>query len=148
MTDPLDMKQTVDAVRRALQVDVCSLYRAHARPGELEIVATSGLNQSVIGQRLGYHQGLTGKVARTGQPVVARVIQEHADYYHVAGSGEERFQSYLGIPLVEGDTLHGVLVIQTEQTRTFFHRHIQEVHSAGRQLLDDLIALAGESAPT
>ncbi|HAB04188.1 MAG TPA: phosphoenolpyruvate--protein phosphotransferase, partial [Alcanivorax sp.] len=92
-------------------------------------------------KQLGYAQGLTGKVARTRLPVVARVIQDHADYFHVAGSGEERFKSYLGIPLEHDGELHGVLVVQTEQTKTFFHRHIQEVHRAGRDLMASLMVL-------
>ena len=138
-SDP--MNERVDAVRRKLDVDVCSLYLAHPDRHTLEIVATSGLHRSVIGKQLGYAQGLTGKVARTRRPVVARVIQDHADYFHVAGSGEERFKSYLGIPLEHDDALHGVLVVQTEQTRTFFHRHIQEVHSAGRDLMASLMVL-------
>ena len=135
------MNERVDAVRRKLEVDVCSLYLAHPDRQTLEIVATSGLHQSVIGKQLGYAQGLTGKVARTRLPVVARVIQDHADYFHVEGSGEERFKSYLGIPLEHDGELHGVLVVQTEQTKTFFHRHIQEVHSAGRDLMAGLVAL-------
>ncbi|MFP1680608.1 GAF domain-containing protein [Alloalcanivorax sp. C16-2] len=136
------MNDRVDAVRRKLDVDVCSLYLARPDQQTLEIVATSGLNQSVIGKQLGYAQGLTGKVARTRQPVVARVIQDHADYFHVEGSGEERFKSYLGIPLEHGDQLRGVLVVQTECTKTFFRRDIQEVHSAGRDVLDGLTELA------
>ncbi|HAJ42157.1 MAG TPA: hypothetical protein DCM00_05795 [Alcanivorax sp.] len=77
--------------------------------------------------------------------MVARVIQDHADYFHVAGSGEERFKSYLGIPLEHDGELHGVLVVQTEQTKTFFHRHVQEVHSAGRDLMASLMALTSVS---
>ena len=34
-----------------------------------------------------------------------------------------------------------MLVVQTEQTKTFFHRHIQEVHRAGRDLMAGLMAL-------
>ncbi len=142
MTSDLNpMNERVDAVRRKLEVDVCSLYLAHPDRQTLEIVATSGLHRSAIGKQLSYAQGLTGKVARTRLPVVARVIQDHADYFHVEGSGEERFKSYLGIPLEHDGELHGVLVVQTEQTRTFFHRHIQEVHSAGRDLTAGLTAL-------
>lgn len=136
------MNDRVDVVRRKLDVDVCSLYLARPDQQTLEIVATSGLNQSVIGKQLGYAQGLTGKVARTRQPVVARSLQDHADYFHVEGSGEERFKSYLGIPLEHGDQLRGVLVVQTERTKTFFRRDIQEVHSAGRDVLEGLVNLA------
>ena len=73
-SDP--MNERVDDVRRKLDVDVCSLYLAHPDRQTLEIVATSGLHRSAIGKQLSYAQGLTGKVARTRLPVVARVIQD------------------------------------------------------------------------
>ncbi|QJX03323.1 GAF domain-containing protein [Alcanivorax sp. IO_7] len=135
------MNDRVDAVRRKLDVDVCSLYLARPDQQTLEIVATSGLNQSVIGKQLGYAQGLTGKVARTRQPVVARVIQDHADYFHVEGSGEERFKSYLGIPWSTA-TNCGRAGGADRAHQDFFRRDIQEVHSAGRDVLEGLTELA------
>lgn len=136
MSDPLYLR--VDAVRTRLEVDVCSLYLAHRNRKLLEIAATSGLNQSAVGARLPYGQGLTGKVASTGAPVAARDIQSHRDHFHVEGSGEEKYTSYLGIPLLEEGRLLGVLVIQTEQARTFFYRDIKELYNAARDLIESL----------
>lgn len=132
------LSRRVDDVRSRLKVNVCTLYRAHPEDDSLEIVATSGLNQDAVGARLSCQQGLTGKVARTRKPVAARDIQNHADYFHVEGSDEERFKSYLGIPLERDGELLGVLVIQTEQTKTFFLREIKELHSAGRDVMAGL----------
>ena len=70
--------------------------------------------------------------------MVAREIRNHADYYHIPGSDEEHFQSYLGIPLEYDSILYGVLVVQTEAKKTFFLKDIRELHSAGRDLLDAL----------
>lgn len=130
--------QRVDQVRSRLEVDVCSLYLAHPGKPVLEIVATSGLSERAVSAKLSFDQGLTGKVARTRKPVAARDIQNHADYFHVEDSNEERFKSYLGIPLERDSELVGVLVIQTEQTRTFFLRHVKELHSAARDLMAGL----------
>ena len=132
------MHARVDSVRSRLNVQVCSLYQADVVSQTLQIVATSGLNQSVLGASLAFSQGLTGKVARSRAPVVARDIQAHEDYFHIAGSDEERFQSYLGIPLEYDSVLYGVLVVQTEAKKTFFLKDIRELHSAGRDLLDAL----------
>ncbi len=137
--DPDPAYLRVDAVRSTLHVDVCTLYLARAREQELELHVTSGLNQKVVGSRIPFDQGLTGKVASRQSPVAARDIQSHRDHYHVEGSGEERFQSYLGIPLLQRDTLLGVLVIQTEQTKTFFQRDIRELYDAARDLIDHLV---------
>ena len=132
------MQARVDAVKNRLNVQVCSLYQADIVNETLEIVATSGLNQKALGAVLSWRQGLTGKVARSRSPVVAREIRNHADYYHIPGSDEEHFQSYLGIPLEYDSILYGVLVVQTEAKKTFVLKDIRELHSAGRDLLDAL----------
>lgn len=101
-------------------------------------MATSGLNRNALGATLSFRQGLTGKVARSRSPVVARDIKAHAEYHYVPGSDEERFQSYLGIPLEQAGRLYGVLVVQTEAKKTFFLKDIRELHCAGKDLLDAL----------
>lgn len=132
------MQARVDAVKNRLDVQVCSLYQADEIHESLEIVATSGLNRNALGATLSFQQGLTGKVARSRSPVVARDIKAHAEYHYVPGSDEERFQSYLGIPLEQAGRLYGVLVVQTEAKKTFFLKDIRELHSAGKDLLDAL----------
>ena len=69
----------VDAVKSRLDVQVCSLYQADEIRESLEIMATSGLNCDVLGATLSFRQGLTGKVARSRSPVVARDIKAHPD---------------------------------------------------------------------
>lgn len=140
----VSMHQKVTRLRAQLLVDVCTLYRASAEARVLEIAATSGLNASAVGSRLSFDQGLTGKVARTERPVAARDIQSHPEYYHVDGSGEEVFTSYLGIPLIHLGDLYGILVVQTRETKTFFHKEISELYSVGRELLDALLTLRAE----
>lgn len=135
---PTSMQQRVDQLKQALGVQVCSLYCAFPDEQQLEIIATSGLNQRAVGTRLTFQQGLTGRVARSGNPVAARDIQTHADYFHIAGSDEENFKSYLGIPLKHNGCLYGVLVIQTVEKRTFFQKDIHELYCAGQDLLVQL----------
>lgn len=138
------MQARLSRVTDILKVDVCTLYRAHPKDDELEILASCGLEQGAIGSRLRQDQGLTGKVARTGKPVAARNIQDHPDHFHVEGSGEERFRSYLGIPLEHDGVLRGVLVIQTTFAKTFFRKDIGELHAAGRDLLDEVAGVCTE----
>jgi phosphotransferase system enzyme I (PtsP) len=131
------IQQRVTLVKTVLSVDVCSFYLADTQRQCVKMLASCGLEKA-IGTTLGYHQGLTGKVARTARPVAARDIQTHTEYFHIDGSGEERYTSYLGIPLERCGELLGVLVIQTVDSRTFFHRDIRELFSAGRDLMDCL----------
>ena len=136
MNEPeLLIQQRVSRVKTVLGVDVCSFYLADAKEQRLQMLASCGLEKAV-GTQLGYDQGLTGKVARTAKPVAARDIQTHAEYFHVDGSGEERYTSYLGITLERRGELIGVLVIQTVDSRTFFHRDVRELFDAARDLMD------------
>ena len=128
------IQQRVALVKTVLGVDVCSIYLADPQQQCVKMLASCGLEKAV-GTQLSYHQGLTGKVARTAKPVAARDIQTHAEYFHIDGSGEERYTSYLGIPLERHGELLGVLVIQTVDSRTFFHRDIRELPHCGASVV-------------
>lgn len=119
-----------------LDVDVCSLYTFQADVDQIELVASSGLNQSVIGTRMTTKQGLTGVVARTRRSLSVKNPSTHPNYHHVQGSGEEKYQSYLGIPLIKDMRLFGVLVVQTIRPKLFFMNEIKKLHAAGHRVLD------------
>ncbi|MFN3714122.1 MAG: GAF domain-containing protein [Alcanivoracaceae bacterium] len=131
------MHQRVCQVKDTLAVDVCSLYRADPALETVTMLASCGLEKA-IGSCFSYQQGLTGKVARTRRPVAARDIQTHAEYFHIDDSGEERYTSYLGIPLERRGELVGVLVVQTINSKTFFHKDIRELYSAAQDLMNTL----------
>jgi L-methionine (R)-S-oxide reductase len=135
---PQSLQAHVSGLRTELEVDVCTLYLAYPSESVLEIAATDGLSQSALGAQLRYEEGLTGKVARSEKPVAARDIQAHPEYFHIEGSDEEQYKSYLGIPLHQNGALVGVLVVQTREMKTFFARDIKALHTVGRELLEEL----------
>jgi phosphotransferase system enzyme I (PtsP) len=126
----------VKALGDELAVDVCSLYTLNPDGDQLELVATRGLSQSVIGARMSIKQGLTGVVARTRRTLSVKNPSTHPDYFHIHGSGEEKYQSYLGIPLIKDKRLFGVLVVQTVQSKLFFMNEVSMLHKAGYRVLD------------
>ena len=136
----LDIQKHILNLQQTLDVDVCSLYEADNARQLLSLKASSGLAASSVGDKLRFSQGLTGRVARQRKPLAAKNPHQHADYYYLAGSGEEQFQSYLGIPLLHGDQLFGVLVIQTKQSKMFFHSEISRLYQVGRELMEDILA--------
>jgi signal transduction protein with GAF and PtsI domain len=125
-----------------LAVDVCSLYTLNPNGDQLELVATSGLSQSVIGARMSIKQGLTGVVARSRRTLSVKNPETHPNYHHIQGSGEERYQSYLGIPLIKDMRLFGVLVVQTIRPKLFFMNEIRTLHQAGHRVLDAITETA------
>jgi L-methionine (R)-S-oxide reductase len=119
-----------------LNVDVCSLYTLKPGGAQLELVATNGLSQSVIGACMSIKQGLTGTVARTRRSLSVKNPSIHPDYFHIQGSGEEKYQSYLGIPLIKDEILFGVLVVQTVRAKLFFMSEIKVLIKAGSLVMD------------
>jgi L-methionine (R)-S-oxide reductase len=119
-----------------LKVDVCSLYTINPAGSQLKLVATKGLNQSVIGATRPVMRGRSGAVPTTRRALSVKKPSPHPTYHHVQGSGEEKYQSYLGIPLIRDEVLFGVLVVQTIRAKMFFMSEIKMLHAAGYRVID------------
>ena len=125
-----------------LNVDVCSLYTLKPSSNQLQLVATYGLSQSAIGARMSVKQGLTGAVARTRRSLSVKNPCTHPDYFHIPNSGEEKYQSYLGIPLIKDEVLFGVLVVQTVRAKLFFMTEIKVLYAAATRVIEVITGTA------
>ncbi len=95
-------------------VDVCSIYVFDGDRNCLSLVATVGLREEMVGNIcMGVHESLTGLVLEDMKPVLVKNPALHPRYKYFDGSGEERYHSFLGLPLVYHGEILGVLVIQT-----------------------------------
>lgn len=142
MANSLTLRSIVSLLKKELKVDVCSIYLLSEDANFLSLAATDGLNQGVLGSMLTINQGLTGKVARTRKPMIVSNPSEHPDYFHLAGSDEERYETYLGTPLVHSDHLLGVLTVQTISSKLFLLPDIQRVYDSRQSVIDLLKSLA------
>jgi len=84
----------------------------------------------------------TKSVCKDAPLPVGKIPEAHPGYFHIHGSGEEKYQSYLGIPLVKDMRLFGVLVIQTVRPKLFFMNEIRTLHKAGYRVLDVIAEIA------
>jgi len=103
----------VDAISEVVSTDVCSLYRQNA-DNDMALIASHGLAQGhpfIIPA----NQGLVGRVAQSRHSINLINPDELADYYYVAGSNEEQFHSFCGVPLVQRGDVIGVLVVQSRR---------------------------------
>lgn len=129
------LHRVVAALKRAMRVDVCSLYRVSSRSGDLYLEATDGLSQTLVGQRaLKAGEGLTGLVVRTRRAVPVRDGPSHPDFRYVPGTGEEMFHSFLGAPLQSHGRVVGALVVQTKDERDFLRDEIALLLNIARQI--------------
>jgi starch phosphorylase len=119
------LMNVVALIANRFQADVCSAYLLEPDRGNLVLAASVGLRHECIGTlRLGLHEGLTGLVAEELRAVAVSQVNLHPRFKFFGEAGEERYQSFLGVPVIERGILQGVLVIQTVDVRTF---HADEV---------------------
>jgi phosphotransferase system enzyme I (PtsP) len=95
-------------------VDVCSIYIFDGERNSLSLAATAGLSEKSVGNIcMSLHEGLTGLVLEEMKPVYVNNPARHPRYKYFEGSGEEKYHSYLGLPIVYHGEALGVFVIQT-----------------------------------
>lgn len=110
----------VTRVKSAMKVDVCSVYLTDRESGQNVLMATDGLNQEAVGQiRINADSGLIGLVAEREEPLNLAEAPEHPRFLYFPESGEERYHSFLGVPIIHHRLLMGVLVVQRHAIKRF-----------------------------
>ncbi len=114
------LRNVADLVARRAGTDVCSIYLLAEDGRTLVLRASHGLAKKAVGKvQMTLDEGLTGLVAREKRIVAVREPQEHPLYRHFKETGEERFHSFFGVPLLDRSEPVGVLVLQTREPRDF-----------------------------
>ena len=103
----------VAAISKAMEVKVASIYLLRAGQ-DLELSATKGLKKSAVHKtRMKPGEGLVGHVALTARPLNLADAQSHPLFSYRPETGEDRFKSFLGVPILRGGRTLGVLVAQS-----------------------------------
>ena len=110
----------VHEVRQAMATDVCTVYLSDRATTRLVFRATEGLNRDKIGAfSLARTEGLVGWVATRGEMLNLEDASAHPSFQLVPGLGEERFNSFMGAPIIHQRDLLGVLIVQQADSRRF-----------------------------
>jgi phosphotransferase system enzyme I (PtsP) len=125
-----DLQETLEnivvTVGERMQTEVCSLYVLDQQKGRLTLAATMGLDPESVGKvSMGTGEGLTGLVIERMKPVMVVDALAHPRYKYFPETGEERFHSFLGVPLIDQKLPLGVLVVQTSRRREFSRDEIR-----------------------
>jgi len=84
------------------------------------LMATEGLNKRSIGKvSMAPNEGLVGLVGTREEPLNLENAADHPRYRYFAETGEERYASFLGAPIIHHRRVVGVLVIQQKERRQF-----------------------------
>src|SRR5918999_1346276 len=120
------LQNIVTTVRDRTEAEVCSIYILDPQKKRLTLRATMGLDQESIGKvSMGIDEGLTGLVIENMDPVMVVDALKHPRYKYFPETHEEKFHSFLGVPLFDNKSPLGVLVIQTSRRREFSRDEIR-----------------------
>ncbi len=135
------LNQVVGIIGEALATEVCSIYLL--RDGVLELYATRGLNQDAVHvTKLAMGEGLVGTIAQDVETLNLDEAARHPDFVHNPETGEEKFHSFAGVPIVRRQEAVGVLCVQHVESRRYEEIEIEALQTVA-MVLSELIANAG-----
>ncbi len=110
----------VQRVKEAMGSQVCSVYLLDPETNRFVLMATEGLNKRSIGKvSMSPSEGLVGLVGTREEPLNLEDAASHPRFRYFAETGEERYASFLGAPIIHHRRVMGVLVIQQKERRQF-----------------------------
>lgn len=135
------LNQVVETIGESLHSEVCSIYLL--REGMLELYATRGLNQAAVHvTRLGVGEGLTGTIAQNIETLNLDEAATHPEFQYMPETGEEKFHSFAGVPIVRRERAIGVLTVQHVEPRRYEDVEIEALQTVA-MVLAELINNAG-----
>tara|TARA_R110002020_G_scaffold47781_25_gene136536 strand:- start:2025 stop:4271 length:2247 start_codon:yes stop_codon:yes gene_type:complete len=132
----------------SMGTEVCSVYLFRDED-TLELCATEGLQAEAVHKtRMRLGEGLVGRVARTGSAVNTPNAPAEPNFRYMPETGEERYSSFLGIPIQRLGQVLGVLVVQSLDARVFSADEVYGLEVVAMVLAEmtELGAFVGEGA--
>jgi phosphotransferase system enzyme I (PtsP) len=134
------LNQIVEVIGENLDSEVCSIYLL--REGMLELFATRGLNQAAVHvTRLATGEGLVGTIAGNVETLNLAEAAAHPDFAFRPETGEEKFHSFAGVPIVRRERAVGVVAVQHVEPRRYEEVEIEALQTVA-MVLSELIANA------
>ena len=113
------LNKIVKIIADSMNSEVCSIYLIN-KYSILELYATEGLRSKAVHySQLNVGQGLVGKIAATAEPIKTSQVSKTKGFRYLPETGEEIYNSFLGVPIQRLGKMLGVLVIQNLKNREF-----------------------------
>ncbi|KGM34800.1 peptidase [Inquilinus limosus MP06] len=123
------LDKIVTLIAAEMVAEVCSCYVS--RPGDvLELFATIGLNPDAVHRtRLRVGEGLVGEVAATARPLAIANAPAHPKFAYRPETGEDPYESWMGVPILRGGKVRGVLIIQNQHKRNYSEDEVETLET-------------------
>ena len=134
------LNSVAEIIGTALDSEVCSIYLL--REGVLELFATRGLDQQAVHvTKLALGEGLVGTIAANVETLNLDEAATHPDFAYRPETGEDRFHSFAGVPIIRRERSVGVLAVQHVEPRRYAEVEIEALQTVA-MVLSELIANA------
>ena len=112
------LNTVVDVIGKGLDSEVCSIYLL--REGQLELFATKGLAQEAVHvTRMAIGEGLVGTIAENIETLNLAEATAHPDFSYRPETGEDKYHSFAGVPIVRRERAVGELCVQHVDPRRY-----------------------------
>jgi phosphotransferase system enzyme I (PtsP) len=134
------LNTVVEVIGESLHSEVCSIYLL--REGMLELFATRGLAQEAVHvTRMAIGEGLVGTIAARNETLNLAEATSHPDFSYRPETGEDKYHSFAGVPIVRRERSVGVLCVQHADPRRYEEVEIEALQTVA-MVLSELIANA------
>ena len=129
------LNKMVALVADHMQAEVCSIYIFDENREELVLKSTQGLNQESVGNIvLKVGEGLVGLALQELRPVCEKYGKDNPNFKFIPGTHEEKYESFLAVPIFRGTSRLGVLVVQRLSGHFFDSQDIMALRATSSQL--------------
>ncbi|WP_462137315.1 phosphoenolpyruvate--protein phosphotransferase [Candidatus Mycalebacterium sp.] len=112
------LKGVVSKISESLHFEVVSVYIIDGDNSTLRLRANTGFDSEEGAEiTISSGEGIAGMIFKTMRPFVTMNVSGHPKYKPIDNTGEEKYECYLGVPIVLKNHCVGVLVGQTSQRR-------------------------------
>jgi phosphotransferase system enzyme I (PtsP) len=134
------LNSVVQIVGEAMASEVCSIYLL--RDGVLELFATRGLAQEAVHvTKLAPGEGLVGMIANNVETLNLDEAASHPDFAYRPETGEDKYHSFAGVPIIRRERAVGVLCVQHADPHRYDDVEIEALQTVA-MVLSELIANA------
>ncbi|MCF7791027.1 MAG: phosphoenolpyruvate--protein phosphotransferase [Victivallales bacterium] len=130
----------VKVFAEGIDVDVCSIYLYDKKNDMLVLRASHGLNpESVDNVFMKPSEGLTGLCFTSEKMINIINPDRHPQFKYFVNTGEEKYRSYLGVPIIAGKEKLGVIAVQSLQPKKIRKPVADSVNTISSQLANVIV---------
>lgn len=133
------LQRIVEMISDHMRSEVCSIYLYYEEADKLILKATKGLHPSSVGKvQMSLGEGLSGTALKEARTICERNASSRPNFKFFPGIGEEKFESFLAVPIIRGQMRIGVMVIQNSQKNYFKEDDIKVLRAITSQLANTI----------